>query len=198
MTWRKRTIMEMARESHMDVYGLGKDHDKFVAALEQFAKLYAKYDELYKGQNVIHGVIAGALFDFMGWLTSRPKRIMLSSADEASPAVDAIKEFAKMRGLSLDDARVQDWQDITTPPAAQPAPVQKKRPVCWDGDDECPNRQACCDAEECLYTTPQPQREWVGLMRGVRVDGDTVVITVKGGNEAARKLCAELLKEKNT
>ena len=48
------------------------------------------------------------------------------------------------------------------------------------------------------YTTPQPQREWVGLIRGVRVDGDTVVITVKGGNEAARKLCAELLKEKNT
>ena len=49
-----------------------------------------------------------------------------------------------------------------------------------------------------LYTIPQPQREWVGLMRGVRVDGDTVVITVKGGNEAARQLCAELLKEKNT
>lgn len=96
-------------------------------ALRDVAKLYAKYDELYKGQNVIHGVIAGALFDFMGWLTSRPKRIMLSSADEASPAVDAIKEFAKMRGLSLDDARVQDWQDITTPPAAHQAPVQEPK-----------------------------------------------------------------------
>ena len=42
---------------------------------------------------------------------------MLSSTDEASPAVDAITDFAKMRGLSLDDARVQDWH--TTPPAAQ-------------------------------------------------------------------------------
>ena len=48
-----------------------------------------------------------------------------------------------------------------------------------------------------LYTTP-PQRTWVGLMRGVRVDGDTVVITVKGGNDAARELCGKLLKEKNT
>jgi len=38
----------------------------------------------------------------------------LSSADEASPAVDAIRDFAKMRGLSLDDAKVQDWN--TTPP----------------------------------------------------------------------------------
>ena len=48
-----------------------------------------------------------------------------------------------------------------------------------------------------LYTAP-PQRTWVGLMRGVRVDGDTVVITVRGGNDAARELCGELLKEKNT
>jgi type II secretory pathway component PulK len=47
-------------------------------------------------------------------------------------------------------------------------------------------------------THTAPQRKWVGLMRGVRVDGDTVVITVKGGNESARQLCAELLKEKNT
>jgi hypothetical protein len=63
---------------------------------------------------VAHPVIAGALFDFMGWLTSRKERIVLSSADNASPAVEAITEFAKMRNLSLDDAKVQDWN--TTPP----------------------------------------------------------------------------------
>jgi len=68
---------------------------------------------------VAHSVIAGALFDFMGWLTCRKERLVLSSVDDASPAVVAITEFAKMRGLSLDDARVQDWQDYTTPPAAQ-------------------------------------------------------------------------------
>jgi hypothetical protein len=56
-------------------------------------------------------VIAGALFDFMGWLTTRDERLVLSGADEAGPAVDAIRDFAKMRGLSLDDARVQNWQD---------------------------------------------------------------------------------------
>jgi hypothetical protein len=63
---------------------------------------------------VAHSVIAGALFDFMGWLTSRKERIVLSSADNASPAVEAITEFAKMRNLSLDDAKVQDWR--THPP----------------------------------------------------------------------------------
>jgi hypothetical protein len=104
--------------------GIHPDYD--TPALRDVAKLYAKYDELYKAQSVHHAVIAGALFDFMGWLTSRSKRIMLSSADEASPAVDAIQEFARMRGLSLDNVRVQDWQDFTTPPAALVAAAERE------------------------------------------------------------------------
>ena len=43
------------------------------------------------------------------------------------------------------------------------------------------------------YKKPQ----WVGLMRGVRVEGDTLVITVKGGNDAARELCGALIEEMN-
>lgn len=35
------------------------------------------------------------------------------------------------------------------------------------------------------------------LIRGARVEDDKVIITVKGGNEAARHLCGELLKEKD-
>lgn len=62
-------------------------------------------------QPVPDAVIAGAMFDFMGWLTSRKERIVLSSVDDAAPAVEAITTFAKMRGLSLDDAKVQDWQN---------------------------------------------------------------------------------------
>ena len=42
-----------------------------------------------------------------------------------------------------------------------------------------------------------PQRTWVGLMRGVRVEGDTLVITVKGGNDVARELCGALIEEMN-
>ena len=41
------------------------------------------------------------------------------------------------------------------------------------------------------------QRPWVGLMRGVRVEGNTVVISVKGGNDAARELCGALVEELN-
>ena len=45
--------------------------------------------------------------------------------------------------------------------------------------------------------SPQTSKQWAGLMRGVRVDGDTVVITTKGGNEAARELCGALIEEMN-
>ena len=115
--------------------GIHPDYDTL--ALRDVAKLYAKYDALYKSQPVPHAVIAGALFDFMGWLTSRKERLVLSSADEASPAVDAIRDFAKMRGLSLDDAKVQDWN--TSPPAQRSESSGK--PSAWVGltdEDEIP------------------------------------------------------------
>lgn len=51
---------------------------------------------------------------------------------------------------------------------------------------------------EPLLHEPKQPRAWVELIRGVRVDGDTVVISVKGGNDAARHLCGELVKELNT
>ena len=34
-------ITRMARESHLDVYGLGTDHEKFVSVVERFANLVA-------------------------------------------------------------------------------------------------------------------------------------------------------------
>ena len=73
-----------------------------------------------QAEPVSQAVIAGALFDFMGWLTTRKESLVLSSTDNASPAVESITEFAKMRGLSLDDAKVQDWQNYTTQQQAEP------------------------------------------------------------------------------
>jgi len=46
-----------------------------------------------------------------------------------------------------------------------------------------------------VYT--HKQNEWIKLVRGVRVEGDTVIVSVKGGNDAARELCNELIKEIN-
>ncbi len=78
---------------------------------------------MQQAEPVAHSVIAGALFDFMGWLTTREERLVLSSTDNASPAADAIKHFAEMRDLSLDDAKVKDWKAYTDPPQQQAEPV---------------------------------------------------------------------------
>ena len=42
---------------------------------------------------------------------------------------------------------------------------------------------------------PATPRPWAKLMRGVRVENNTVIISLKGGNDAARQLCNELIKE---
>jgi len=85
-----------------------------------------------KDEPVAHSVVAGALFDFMGWLTSREKRLILSSVDEASPAVEAITEFAIKRNLSLKYAEVGYWTEfLATPPQqeAKDEPVALKMDV---------------------------------------------------------------------
>ena len=57
-------------------------------------------------------IIAGILFDFMGWLTSRDERLTLSSVDDSAPAADAVVEFCDMRGISLDEAAVLNWNEL--------------------------------------------------------------------------------------
>jgi hypothetical protein len=40
-TMNREDIIRMARESHLDVYGLGNDREKFVSVVEHFANLVA-------------------------------------------------------------------------------------------------------------------------------------------------------------
>jgi hypothetical protein len=129
---------------------LVEDHEKAITAIK--AALEAK------DEPVAHSVVAGALFDFMGWLTSREKRLILSSVDEASPAVEAITEFAKKRNLSLKYAEVGYWTEfLSTPPQqeAKDEPVFHKPHL----DIEGPLHVVC----RCPACKAQPQRTWVGL-----------------------------------
>lgn len=56
-------------------------------------------------------VIAGALFDFAGFLTTRKESMSVGASEMASPMAEAIKEFAKLRELPIDDAAVLSWQE---------------------------------------------------------------------------------------
>ena len=86
---------------------------------------------------VAHSIVAGALFDFMGWLTSRKERLVLSSVNDASPAVEVIKQFAEMRCLSLDEANVKEWQEhlYTRPQAREPLTDEQREEIAkgWRG-----------------------------------------------------------------
>jgi hypothetical protein len=52
-----KDVIELARESCLDVYGLGKDHLAFVDALQRFAVLVRK-DEREQGQKWFDAVTA--------------------------------------------------------------------------------------------------------------------------------------------
>lgn len=58
-----------------------------------------------------HALIAGALFDFLGYLTSRDEALTLSGHHHAMPAVDALSAWAATRGLDLDVADVERWHE---------------------------------------------------------------------------------------
>ena len=55
--------------------------------------------------------ISGALFDFLGWATSRPEVLKLGSNELIPPAVQALEKWAKLRGLDLKGADVHGWNE---------------------------------------------------------------------------------------
>jgi len=57
-----------------------------------------------------------------------------------------------------------------------------------------PDKMVYVKREYDFEATP---RAWAKLIQGVRVEGDAVIVKVKGGNDAARELCAALIDEVN-
>ena len=78
----------------------GEDLERFVAR-HIVAALAAPTSE----------VIAGALFDFLGYLTSLPAQeaVTFSECHEASSAVEHLEKWAEKRSLSLDEADLFGW-----------------------------------------------------------------------------------------
>ena len=53
-------------------------------------------------QELLDHVVAGALYDFGGYLTTRPERMTVSAVDNAAPMADAIKDFMTLRGVDQE------------------------------------------------------------------------------------------------
>ena len=57
-------------------------------------------------------MIAGALFDFGGFLTTRAEAVTVGAAHDAAPVVQLVAAFLESRGLDpAGAADVEHWQD---------------------------------------------------------------------------------------
>ena len=53
-------------------------------------------------RKVLENLIAGALFDFAGYLTTRSQAVTFSASHDSLPAVTLVVEFLKLRGISTN------------------------------------------------------------------------------------------------
>lgn len=76
-------------------------------------------------------IIAGALYDFMGYLTTRPKSMVTGAAETPHDILEHFQTWADERGLSLEKAMVQDWNtqvgEITIASLASGGAVEQRR-----------------------------------------------------------------------
>jgi hypothetical protein len=59
---------------------------------------------------MMQNIVAGALFDFLGFLTTLEEPITMSGQHEAPKALLLLEEWAAKRGLDLDGADVMGWR----------------------------------------------------------------------------------------
>jgi archaellum component FlaC len=55
--------------------------------------------------------VAGALYDFVAWLTTRDTTVVVGKNFPVYAISEAIQEWAAKRGLSLDNANVENWEE---------------------------------------------------------------------------------------
>lgn len=56
-------------------------------------------------------IIAGAVYDFVGYLTAHTGTIEVGASVEVSPLMNLFVAWAAERGLEIKDADVQGWQE---------------------------------------------------------------------------------------
>ena len=115
----------------------------------------------------------------------------IDALEEALAKQEQGKSFFKFR--ECEDSQVNQTKQEQGEPVAWMFYLDGCNQVVLDEDSDADIRFNGVP----LSTTPQ-QRTWVGLMRGIRVEGDTVVISVHYGNDAARQVCGALIEEMNT
>ena len=151
MSTKQTEALKLALEALEELWGLGfrtiasKQQDAITAIREALAEQPAQQEPVGNGLPL---VIAGAIFDFAGYLTTRDTVIEVGSTANASPVADLVKDWAALRGLSLADAAVLSWQEWLTDVRA---------------NDTSKERVDEMQKQRHVTTSPQPSKPWVGL-----------------------------------
>ena len=105
----KDEAMKLAKDAcpYFDEISKGAFYDGFLMAL----------DQLPYATKMIEPIVAGAVYDFAGFITTRDKVIRVGATADAAPVADLVKEWANRRSLSLEDAAVGSWgKELAEPP----------------------------------------------------------------------------------
>jgi hypothetical protein len=101
-------------------------------------------------------IIAGALYDFVGHLTTLDRNLVVGSSKSPTSALDELVKWAHQRGLTLNPAQVQDWNtqpgEVTLQMVASSGVVQQER-------------VAGAVRDFAQWAQDQGGRDWEGLLK---------------------------------
>jgi hypothetical protein len=76
-------------------------------------------------------ILAGALFDFAAWLTTRKTPVTIGAEYDAAIVAELVEEFATLRMGDYHNADVKTWSERLDKPAPTTVPPAMIREV-WD------------------------------------------------------------------
>ena len=97
-------------------------------------------------RELIEQAIAGAIFDFAGYLTSHPDTIEVGSAANAAVMVERIRAWAGYSGLSIENANVEKWNATLAEPDHWSDCAANSEPAYPAGACDCMPTPAMCRA----------------------------------------------------
>ena len=128
-------------------------------------------EQLPDTTKMMEPIIAGAVYDFAGFITTRNKVIGVGATADAAPVADLVEEWANRRSLSLKNAAIGSWEKTLAEPPNSTTDVVESEPVAWIGEAPSGYRELDWDKADLqrdypfvypLYAAP-PSKPWVSL-----------------------------------
>lgn len=121
----------------------------------------------------VDDLIAGALYDFLGHLTSMEKSISFGANEWVTPAVDALIQFAEKRRLTLNNPAIESWtESLASAPQAPQEPIDDNSHSDLEYSPEGPGVDGFTPQASVVQQEPANVRwRW-----NIELDGDDLLV----------------------